>query len=103
MALTTFIHSKERKATMNQPNQAMRPQPQGQMVQTDKDKTTAALLAFFLGGIGVHRFYLGDTGKGVVMLLFFWTAIPAIIALIDFIKYLTMSDQEFAQYANRVG
>ncbi|TJY66707.1 TM2 domain-containing protein [Sphingobacterium alkalisoli] len=29
-----------------------------------KDKTTAAVLAFFLGGIGVHRFYLGQNDIG---------------------------------------
>ena len=29
-----------------------------------KSKTTAALLAFFLGGIGAHNFYRGQTGRG---------------------------------------
>ncbi|HEX2573335.1 MAG TPA: TM2 domain-containing protein, partial [Polyangia bacterium] len=42
-----------------------------------KDKNTAAILAFTLGGIGVHRFYLGQTGMGIVYLLFCWTFIPA--------------------------
>lgn len=65
-----------------------------------KSKTTAAILAFFLGGLGIHRFYLGQTGMGILFLLFCWTGIPAIIALIDFIRYLCMSDQEFhAKYS----
>ena len=38
-------------------------------------------LCLFLGGIGAHHFYLGNTGSGVVFLLFCWTFIPAIIAL----------------------
>lgn len=60
-----------------------------------KSKTTAALLAFFLGGIGAHRFYLGQVGKGFLYLIFCWTLIPGFIALIDFIIFLTMSEKNF--------
>src|SRR3989304_628314 len=60
-----------------------------------KDKTTAAFLALFLGGIGVHKFYLGDNTKGVLYLVFFWTFIPVILALIDAIRLFGMSDSEF--------
>lgn len=66
-----------------------------------KDKVTAALLAFFLGGIGVHRFYLGQTGLGFLCLIFCWTLIPAFIAFIDFIIFLTMSTQSFDLKYNR--
>ena len=48
-----------------------------------KDRNTAAILALLLGGIGVHKFYLGRTGLGVVYLLFCWTFIPGIIAFIE--------------------
>ncbi|MER3495843.1 MAG: hypothetical protein C4320_02930 [Armatimonadota bacterium] len=34
-----------------------------------KQKWVAILLAFFLGGLGVHRFYLGHNGTGIAMLL----------------------------------
>lgn len=34
-----------------------------------KNKTTAGLLAIFLGGLGIHKFYLGFTGPGLVFLL----------------------------------
>ena len=60
-----------------------------------KSKATAALLAFFLGGFGVHRFYLNQTGLGFLYLLFFWTLVPAIIAIVDFVIFLTMSDEKF--------
>ena len=60
-----------------------------------KSKTTAAILAFFLGGIGIHRFYLGQGGLGIAYLLFCWTFIPAIIAIIDFIIFLTMDEDKF--------
>lgn len=62
-----------------------------------KSKVAAGLLAILLGGIGVHKFYLGRTGLGVVYLLFCWTFIPALIGLIEGIVYLTMSDQAFAE------
>ncbi|HMU95137.1 MAG TPA: TM2 domain-containing protein [Anaerolineales bacterium] len=58
-------------------------------------RITAALLAFFLGGLGVHKFYLGDMKMGVIYLIFCWTGIPAILGLIDLIQYLRVSDAEF--------
>lgn len=53
------------------------------------------LFALFLGGFGIHKFYLGRIGAGVLYLLFFWTFIPSIIALIEGIVYLCMSDDRF--------
>lgn len=61
-----------------------------------KSKTTAGLLAIFLGGLGVHRFYLGQTVLGLIFLLTCWTYIPTIIALIDGVMLLTQSDEEFS-------
>ena len=46
-----------------------------------KSKTTAGVLAILLGGIGVHKFYLGKIGMGILYLLFCWTGIPAVIGL----------------------
>ena len=48
-----------------------------------KSTTVAVLLALFLGGFGAHRFYLNKIISGVIYILFFWTFIPAIIALIE--------------------
>ena len=36
---------------------------------SDKSNTVAALLCFFIGFLGVHRFYVGKIGTGVLMLL----------------------------------
>ena len=60
-----------------------------------RSRTTAALLCFFLGGMGIHRFYLGYTGTGIVMLLIppltcGWGLIFTVLwALVDFILILT--------------
>lgn len=66
-----------------------------------RNKVVAAVLAFFLGTLGIHRFYLGRTGSGVVMLLLTCTIVGALItgvwAFVDAIRYLLMSDAEFAQ------
>lgn len=62
-----------------------------------KSKTTAVLLCLFLGGFGAHKFYLGNLVDGVLMLFFAWTFIPAIIAFINLIQLLVMSDTEFSR------
>ncbi len=63
--------------------------------RTDRSRITAALLAIFLGWIGIHKFYLGKPIQGIIYLLFSWTAVPAIIGIIEGIIYLSMSNQEF--------
>jgi TM2 domain-containing membrane protein YozV len=60
-----------------------------------KDRIVAALLAFFLGGLGIHHFYMGRPWIGIIYILFFWTLIPAFIALIETIYYLCISDETF--------
>ena len=67
----------------------------GNVAPNGRSKIAAALFAFFLGGFGVHKFYLGQVGMGVLYLVFFWTFIPALVALIEFILLLTMSDEKF--------
>lgn len=66
-----------------------------------KSKTVAAVLAIFVGGLGIHKFYLGKTFQGVVYLLFSWTCIPAIVALIEGILFLMSSESEFNRKYNR--
>jgi len=66
-----------------------------------KSKVAAALLALFTGGLGIHKFYLGQVGLGILYIVFCWTLIPALIGIIEFIIFLTMSDESFnRQYGN---
>lgn len=67
------------------------------MVQSDKSKMAAGLLGIFLGGLGVHNFYLGFTGKAVAQLLISvlscgtLAAVSAIWGLVEGIMILTGS------------
>lgn len=57
--------------------------------QKEVSKTVYCILAFFLGGLGIHKFYAGRIGLGILYLLFCWTGIPAVVALVEFIIALT--------------
>jgi TM2 domain-containing membrane protein YozV len=65
-----------------------------------KNKVVAGILAILLGGLGIHKFYLGKLGQGILYLIFAWTAIPSIIGLIEGILYLVQSDEEFNRKYN---
>lgn len=64
--------------------------------KTSKRKV-AIFLAVFLGWAGVHRFYLGQLGWGLMYLVLFYLFAPLAVLLgwIDAIRYLLMSDDEF--------
>jgi len=66
-----------------------------------KSKTTAALLCFCLGGLGIHRFYTGQVGLGIAILLQsliltpltlgLWSFVVLIWVVVDFIMILSGS------------
>ena len=60
-----------------------------------KSKVAAGVLAILLGGIGVHKFYLGKVGMGILYLCFCWTGIPAVLGLVEGIMYLCSNDENF--------
>ena len=58
-----------------------------------KKRITTALFAIFLGVWGVHRFYLKQPGLGILYLFTF--GLFTIGCWVDFIVFLTMSDEDF--------
>ena len=66
-----------------------------------KNKWIAAVLAITLGGFGVHKFYLGQKGWGIVYLLFCWTFIPQLVAILEFVMLLLVDEDEFNARFNR--
>jgi|GEM_PF-895539 len=65
-----------------------------------KDKNIAAIMAFFFGWMGAHKFYLGQIGSGIVYLAFSWTAIPLFVSFIEFIILALMDRDEFNRRFN---
>ena len=68
-----------------------------------KNKIAAGLLALLLGALGIHKFYLGYTSTGVIMLLVsvftfgIGAIVMGIISIVEGIIYLTQSDYDFYQ------
>lgn len=64
-------------------------------------KIVAGILGILLGALGIHKFYLGYTKEGVIMLLVtlltlgFGGFVMGVIGLIEGILYLTKSDEDF--------
>ncbi len=66
-----------------------------------RDKKIAAVFAFFLGALGIHRFYLGQVGYGIFYAILALTGISVILGIIDALVFLGMSDDEFDGRYNR--
>jgi TM2 domain-containing membrane protein YozV len=76
--------------------QPMGPFVRGRRTRGEKSKGGATLLALTLGGIGAHRFYLGQPKVGIAMLLLSWTFLPVLVGWVDFVRYAFMTDRDFA-------
>ena len=73
--------------------------------QSEKSKIAAGLLGIFLGGLGIHKFYLGYKKEGIIMLvvsivgafltLGLATSVMGIIGIVEGIVYLVKDDEEF--------
>jgi TM2 domain-containing membrane protein YozV len=59
------------------------------MNESDKKMVVAVLLCFFIGIIGVHRFYVGKVGTGILMIVTLGAL--GIWALVDLIMIITGS------------
>ncbi len=80
---------------MGIPNQQINININNEQKKSSKNKILAIILAFFFGGFGIHKFYLGKPGWGLLYLLTFWTGIPYCVSLIESIMYLCTSDDDW--------
>jgi len=103
-----YGQQQQQQAFDQQQQQPYGQQPYGQPQQqvglfdsgpSGKSRGVAALLCFFLGGLGVHYFYLGKATGGIITLLLtiVTCGLWGIILLVQMIKFLTMSQEEFEQ------
>lgn len=66
-------------------------------------KVLAGILAIVVGAFGVHKFVLGYTTEGIIMLLLtvltcgVAAAVTSIIGIVEGILYLTKSDEDFVR------
>ena len=65
-----------------------------------KSKRLTTLLALFLGGFGIHRFYLGQPGRGIIYFLLSFIVIGFILGFIDFLIFLFMDQETFERNYN---
>lgn len=70
------------------------------MARKNKSKNLTTILAFFFGGFGIHRFYLGQRGNGIIYLLLAFIGIGFILGFIDFISFLIMDTETFDRRYN---
>ena len=60
-----------------------------------KNKNEAGILAIVLGGLGMHKFYLGKYGQGLIYAACCWSFIPALIGIAEGIHFLTETPEQF--------
>ncbi|WP_436860254.1 TM2 domain-containing protein [Staphylococcus caeli] len=66
----------------------------GESAVNEVNKVIYIVLAVFLGSFGVHKFYARKTGMGLLFLVFCWTGIPQILAIIGAIIVLFKPSDE---------
>ena len=70
--------------------------PSGGPLPGAEKKLVAGILGILIGGLGIHKFYLGYTKEGIIQIvLSLACGVGAIIGLIEGIIYLVKSDEEF--------
>ena len=73
------------------------------LADAGKKKILAGVCGILLGGLGIHKFIIGATTPGVIMLAVtlltcgFGGVVTGVVGIIEGIIYLTKSDQEFNQ------
>ena len=74
-------------------------QQPGLPADVNSKKILCGIMGILFGGLGIHRFILGDTSGGIIRIVItiLTCGIGSIIGLIEGIIYLTKTDEEFIQ------
>jgi TM2 domain-containing membrane protein YozV len=91
IALTDFTKTLK-NTSERKPKKTMSDKPPG-----SEKKVVAGILAILLGGLAIHKFYLGYTKEGIIQIVITvcTCGIGGLIGLIEGIIYLTKSDEDF--------
>ncbi|MGA1873615.1 MAG: TM2 domain-containing protein [Thermoplasmatota archaeon] len=63
----------------------------------EKSRVVYGILAILLGGLGIHKFYIGNVAHGIFYILLSCVGIGGILGLVSGIMALIKSDEEFHQ------
>jgi TM2 domain-containing membrane protein YozV len=88
VAKTSYTHA-ERKVIRHQVKKIIA--SHNSTTAEGKSQLVAVLLCFFLGGLGIHDFYMGRIGKGILQIFLSLILVGIILVIIDFIRLLTGS------------
>jgi TM2 domain-containing membrane protein YozV len=69
----------------------------GSMMPEEKSKVVYGILAILLGGLGIHKFYMGNVQQGIFYLLLSCVGVGGVLGLVTGIMALMKSDEEFHQ------
>lgn len=86
VASASYSHA-ERKAIRHQVKRAIA--SHNSTTAEGKSQLVAVLLCFFLGGLGIHDFYMGKVGKGILQIFLSILIVGFILVIIDFVRLLT--------------
>lgn len=86
IAKTSYTHA-ERKAIRHQVKRIIA--SHNSTTAEGKSQLVAVLLCFFLGGLGIHDFYMGKVGKGILQIFLSLILVGFILVIIDFVRLLT--------------
>lgn len=75
-------------------------QSQAATTVSTKSRVTAGVLALLLGGLGLHKTYLGAYGTALIYLALCWTGLPLLASFIEGARYLSLSDADFKAKAS---
>ena len=55
------------------------------------------VVAILLGTLGLHKFYNGKYGRGMLYVLFCWTGIPTVVGFLEGAHYIIESQEEYEE------